>query len=390
MANGNDPSTIPSNKYPLRVNVLSSSGTIIDSFGGGAGTGDVNLTQLAGVAIAAGAGNVNSGTQRVILATDQVLPLPTGAATAASQSTTNTSLGTILTNTTGIATAANQTAANSSLSTIVTDVTPLVTSGGGGYIRQDSTATIAKETGGNLATIAAAIKAEDAASASGDSGLMLLTVRRDAAATSADTTGDYATLNTDNTGRLWVNVAAVTASTTPVSASTATGAAVPANALYMGANDLSTGNLIGIRTVSNSTNTGSGILGAGLTAVLDDTSPTAITENQFGVLRMSADRTLLVTERSTTPTQTTVAASASSVSILAANNARKGATITNDSSVVLYLKLGATASTTSYTLTIAGAVSAPFAYYELPFGYVGAVDGISASATGNYRVTELT
>lgn len=35
-----------------------------------------------------------------------------------------------------------------------TNTTPFVTSGGGGYIRQDSTATIAKESGGNLATIA--------------------------------------------------------------------------------------------------------------------------------------------------------------------------------------------------------------------------------------------
>lgn len=56
--------------------------------------------------------------------------------------------------TAGLATSAGQTTGNSSLSTIVTDVTPFVTSGGGGYIRQDSTATIAKESGGNLATIA--------------------------------------------------------------------------------------------------------------------------------------------------------------------------------------------------------------------------------------------
>lgn len=57
--------------------------------------------------------------------------LPTGASTAARQDTGNTSLGTIKTNT-----------------------DPLVTAGGGGYVRQDSTATMAKESGGNLATIA--------------------------------------------------------------------------------------------------------------------------------------------------------------------------------------------------------------------------------------------
>ena len=48
-------------------------------------------------------------------------------------------------------------AAETSLSTIATDVAPLVASAAGGYVRQDSNATIAKETGGNLATIAGAV-----------------------------------------------------------------------------------------------------------------------------------------------------------------------------------------------------------------------------------------
>jgi hypothetical protein len=28
-------------------------------------------------------------------------------------------------------------------------------------------------------------------------------------------------------------------------------------------------------------------------------------------------------------------------------------------------------------------------YYEVPFGYVGAIDGIWASANGNARITEI-
>ena len=40
------------------------------------------------------------------------------------------------------------------LASIKTNTDPFVASGGGGYIRQDSNATIAKETGGNLATLA--------------------------------------------------------------------------------------------------------------------------------------------------------------------------------------------------------------------------------------------
>lgn len=39
------------------------------------------------------------------------------------------------------------------LATVKTNTDTLVTAGGGGYVRQDSTATIAKETGGNLATV---------------------------------------------------------------------------------------------------------------------------------------------------------------------------------------------------------------------------------------------
>lgn len=145
------------------------------------------------------------------------------------------------------------------------------------------------------------------------------------------------------------------------------------------------------RSIINSTNsTGTGIQAVGLTAQLDDTSPSTITENQFGALRLSGDRSLITTPRATTPSQTSVAGNSISVSLLASNNNRKGATITNDSSAVLYIKLGSTASTTSYTVSVAGSAAAPFTYYEVPFGYVGAIDGIWASSTGNARITELT
>jgi len=47
-------------------------------------------------------------------------------------------------------------------------------------------------------------KAEDAAHTSGDTGVMALAVRRDTAAASSGTTGDYEPLQTDSTGRLRV------------------------------------------------------------------------------------------------------------------------------------------------------------------------------------------
>jgi hypothetical protein len=49
-------------------------------------------------------------------------------------------------------------------------------------------------------------KAEDAAHSSGDTGVALLGVRRDTAASGAGTDGDYATLNLDSTGHLYVSI----------------------------------------------------------------------------------------------------------------------------------------------------------------------------------------
>jgi hypothetical protein len=83
---------------------------------------------------------------------------------------------------------------------------------------------------------------------------------------------------------------------------------------------------------------------------------------------------------------TSVSGSASSVTLLAANQNRKGFMIFNDSTAILYVKLGATASTSSFTyrLTPYGIVSEP------NFRYTGVIDGIWASATGSARITNLT
>jgi hypothetical protein len=93
----------------------------------------------------------------------------------------------------------------------------------------------------------------------------------------------------------------------------------------------------------------------------------------------------VVAQKAATGTLTNVASSATTVTVLAANVARLGATIANDSTQVLYLKFGATASATSYTVKMAAG-----AYYEVPFGYAGVIDGIWAAANGNARVTEIT
>ncbi len=88
----------------------------------------------------------------------------------------------------------------------------------------------------------------------------------------------------------------------------------------------------------------------------------------------------------TTGTETNVAGSATSVTILAANSSRKAASIYNDSSAILYLLLGVgPASTTVFTVEMASNT-----LYEVLANYTGIITGIWASATGSARVTELT
>lgn len=88
-----------------------------------------------------------------------------------------------------------------------------------------------------------------------------------------------------------------------------------------------------------------------------------------------------------------VNSSASSVTLQAANAKRKGWCVHNDSTAILYVKFGATASATSYTVELAAGD-----FYELPtmLGgksgsgvYTGVIDGIWASANGAARVTEF-
>lgn len=88
----------------------------------------------------------------------------------------------------------------------------------------------------------------------------------------------------------------------------------------------------------------------------------------------------------TTGTLSQVGSSATAVTVLAANTSRKGATIFNDSTQVLYLGLSNTTPTSSaYSVKMAAA-----SYYEVPNGYNGIIKGIWASANGNAVVTELT
>jgi hypothetical protein len=88
-----------------------------------------------------------------------------------------------------------------------------------------------------------------------------------------------------------------------------------------------------------------------------------------------------------TGTKSSVASSASSVTILASNTSRKGAMVYNDSTQILYLDLsGGTASAISYSVQVPAN-----GFFELPAPviYNGAITGIWAAANGSARVTEL-
>lgn len=84
---------------------------------------------------------------------------------------------------------------------------------------------------------------------------------------------------------------------------------------------------------------------------------------------------------------TSVASAATSTSILASNANRRMAIMVNDSDKNVYVKLGATASTTSFSYKLT-----PGQTLELPMPvYTGAIDAIwDAGPTGSMRVTEIT
>lgn len=88
----------------------------------------------------------------------------------------------------------------------------------------------------------------------------------------------------------------------------------------------------------------------------------------------------------TAVTATSVNDAATSTSLLASNTARKGVIIRNDSSSILYIKLGATA-TTSEEIKL---YQDDEYIMDLPI-YTGAIDGIwSADSTGAARILEIT
>ena len=114
-----------------------------------------------------------------------------------------------------------------------------------------------------------------------------------------------------------------------------------------------------------------------LTTIDSDTSLLAGT--------VSGDRIRILITQSSTGTTSQIAASATSVTLLVANSLRVGASIVNDSTKILRIKMGTGATSTSFT-----AVLIKDAYFEIPFNYTGIITGYWESATGFAYATEYT
>jgi hypothetical protein len=131
----------------------------------------------------------------------------------------------------------------------------------------------------------------------------------------------------------------------------------------------------------------SGDTGVFSLGVRNDGAGTTLTSanGDYSPLATSGQGDLHVVQKAATGTITSVAGTTTSATILAANVNRKGGSVYNDSTAVLYLAFAASASTTAFTVPLAANT-----YYEISGGYVGIITGVWATAAGSARITELT
>lgn len=133
-----------------------------------------------------------------------------------------------------------------------------------------------------------------------------------------------------------------------------------------------------------------GVLKAAVTAANAlKVDPSGVTQPVSGTVTANAGSGTFATKETVAATSTITRTTSTtlSVTIVASNANRLTAAIFNESTSLMYLKFGATATNTSYTVQLASN-----AYYELPAAhtYTGVIDGIWVSANGAAMATELT
>lgn len=124
-----------------------------------------------------------------------------------------------------------------------------------------------------------------------------------------------------------------------------------------------------------------------------ENSPSTIPDQKLGTVGITNDRKLKVSgsfapSAAGTATTANVSSTTSSTTLLAANANRLGFQLYNDATANAFVKLGAVASTSSFTK-----VMFPQDFWGTPdlgVNYTGIIDCIWGSSGGAMRVTELT
>ncbi len=150
-------------------------------------------------------------------------------------------------------------------------------------------------------------KAEDAVHATGDVGVMALAVRKDTAAASSGTTGDYEPLSTDATGRLWIVGAGIedvaeTAGGVLLMAGTVRRDTAASSAGTTGDNaTLNTDSVGALWTRDTATQVDDAAFTPATGRVMpigylaDETATDSVDEGDAGIARMTLDRKVIVT-----------------------------------------------------------------------------------------------
>ena len=187
-------------------------------------------------------------------------------------------------------------------------------------------------------------KAEDAAHTTGDTGVAILSKRTDTAASSAGTDGDYATINTDAAGRLWVNGSNVTQPISAASLPLPSGAATAAKQPALGTAGSASADVISVQGIASMTALkvdGSAVTQPVSGTFWQATQPVSIAAT---VTTTEAGRTAVVHFQASIPTTAGGTALAS--------NACKEATVKNllSNSNIIWVGVNGVTSSTGYEL----------------------------------------
>lgn len=227
--------------------------------------------------------------------------------------------------------------------------------------------------------------AEDTAASSGHFGAFVLAVRNDTAAVKTDTDGDYSQISVDSSGR--VGISDLGGSITVDGSVTVSGTVSVSNMNIQHTEDtpVVSGD-IGHLVLAMRHDAGTGTVDA-------DGDYSALHVNGFGQLKVDVGGQTINIGSLPSNTQafpnaaiTNVAASATSVTLLASNANRRKVYLTNESLSVARIAFGSAASATNYTIVL---LANQTYVIEYPC-YTGAMNVIWDTAVGTMRTTEVT